>query len=244
MGLKKKHHVVETHSRVSCHQTGGSVVSTINLETATEQLKDDEIYVIQALDQNGNNLQWASERLRDNKKVVKRATRELGLNLQYASARLRADREFIIEVTSHRPEAVYFASDDILDDKEFLMSNIDINQYPKVLYYVSERLRDDKEVVLLAVKENKDLFELYALGHLEMVNGQALQFASERLKNDREIVLEAVKTLGFRYASEDLQRDGEIEWLNTKAEDERSYILSERYANGPTYFRESVYRNY
>ncbi len=155
------------------------------------------------------------EKLRNDKMFVLKAVMENGLAFKYASEKLRNDKEFVLAVLNQYGLALEHVSEELKNDKDVVMAAVE-HGIGLALEHASEELKNNKEVVLAAVrtggfalkyaseelKNNK-----YLVDDAVSYNGFALKYASEELKNDYDIVRSAVfqNRDALVYASEELQ---------------------------------------
>ncbi len=219
---------------------------------------NDKDFVMQKVKEDGINLEYASEELRNDRELVLTAvSQDVGIFvLRYVSEELRNDREivlkaidsseyaFLSDATSEYPDDTSkYISKDLLNDKEIVLKLVKAGG--EILIYVGEKMKNDKEVVLEAIRNSKgysvDGLLSFASEELRSnkefvlevvnINGRELEGASEELRNDREVVLEAVKTDGFAlgFASEELRNDREIVLKAIEGEKDKYQIL--KYTN-------------
>lgn len=82
--------------------------------------KDLKSWVYDAVEINGLNLQFASEELRNDKEIVLEAVQNRGSALQYASVELKNDREIVLEAIKFDKEAIQYASEEMKNDPEIV----------------------------------------------------------------------------------------------------------------------------
>jgi len=201
------------------------------LECANDALKQDQEFMLSAVQKNGHALQHASEKLRADKKVILEAVRQNGYALQHANDALKQDREFVLKAVRLNGDALKYASDILRNDREIVLvalnENMDYDKYHQgdflkecsSLRYASDSLKRDREFVLKtmgiggsdALKHASDALKGDRKFVLEAMrrNGKALQYASDESLKDQEIVLEAVRQNGkaLKYADNLLRGD-------------------------------------
>jgi hypothetical protein len=97
-------------------------------------------------------MEWASEELRNNRAFVLEAVKQNGLELQFASKQFRNDKQVVLEAVKQDGDAIRYASEQLKNDKDIVLEAV--KQNGLALYYASEQLKNDKDIVLEAVKQN------------------------------------------------------------------------------------------
>lgn len=176
-------------------------ISPYYFRHASERLRDDKTFVMKAMDTvKWFSLESVSERLRDDKEVVMVAVRK-DINLQYVSERLRNDREVVMEavVTQGHFELEY-ASDELKNDKHFIIELIkrDIRMFRDlpIAIYISKELCGDKDVMREAA----------------MVNYYNLAFAPKELRDNKEFMIPIINKhpRAIDFATERLKGEREL----------------------------------
>ena len=98
----------------------GQVDPWYNMKKAFVNRKDLKSWVYDAVEINGLNLQFASEDLRNDKEIVLEAVQNRGSALQYASVELKNDREIVLEAIKFDKEAIQYASEEMKNDPEIV----------------------------------------------------------------------------------------------------------------------------
>ena len=94
----------------------------------------------------------ASEQLKNDREFMLEAVKLTGRALYYASEQLKNDREFILEAVKLNGYALAYASEQFKNDREIVFEAVKQNGH--ALAYASEQLRNDREIVVEAVKQN------------------------------------------------------------------------------------------
>jgi hypothetical protein len=164
----------------------------INL--ASEELRNDKQFMLQAVKRNCMALEFASAALKNNKEVVMEAVKKEGGCLRHASDDMKKNEEVVLQAVIQTTAAIMHASSELRKDKKFILRVI-INK-PMAFTYCYEDFRNDKEVVMTAVEKK----------------GTLLSDASYKLKKDEEVVLAAIKQdpAAMIYASESLKSQKEF----------------------------------
>ena len=197
------------------------------LEEASDELKGDREFMIEAVKQDVGALKYASAALQGDREIVMEAVYTHGWQktLLGASAELCGDREFMLDAMQEYEYALEFASPELLGDREFMLEAVKIPWTDEDGYvhtpmrYVSAELRSDREayceILLEAIKHDRFALSWAPAelrGDREFVmeavkqNGYALQDASAELKGDREIVMEAASSKASTIASSTLSQ--------------------------------------
>lgn len=137
---------------------------------------------------------FASDNLRDDEVFISKFVAQNPAILDVISDRLKSDRFFMSKMTRSYPNALKYASPKLVNNKGFMRQMIKIN--PRNFEYASARLQNDKEMALLAVKNSGKMLK-YASDDLqndrkvvtEAIKSYslAINFASEKLQNDPQI---------------------------------------------------------
>ena len=155
-------------------------------EYATENLKNDPLFMIEVFKQFGSALKYASKELQEDKNVVIEAVKRSGVALEFASKALQEDKEVVLDAVKQYGGALEYASKDLQGNKEVVLEAV--KQDGNSLRYASKALQEDKEVVLEAVKQT---------GKLKFFNNafnrSAFMYCSKILSNDIEFIIESSK---------------------------------------------------
>ena len=166
-----------------------------------EEVKDNEIAVLQAVYINGETLEQASDRLKDSYDIVLTAVRNCGLALQYASDRLKKNSEIVLEAMRTDKNAFYCADYSLRNDANFMIEagkiapeivvryipdilheNVDfmkefINEHAGFYILIPSQLNNDRDLLMRVLKDNPG----------------ALLIANKNFRYDREAVKLALK---------------------------------------------------
>ena len=181
----------------------------------SDELKDDEEYIIESCKYGGMTLLHASDRIKDNINVVKEAIKTNPYSLAYASINLQINMDLLRQVIKIEPSYFSNVLKDKINIKDFKeLTLLAVSKNGLLLKYAGE-LNDDDEVVQTSLKQNI----------------LALEYASDKYKSDRSFALDCVKKQGKLIAvlDEKLQNDDEIifEALNQDLESKK-YIPKEK----------------
>lgn len=179
------------------------------LEYATEELKSDKAFVLEAVKTYGEAIRHAAAVLRGDREVVLAAICQNRLALRHASEELRADVGLVVEAMRNRG-----AGHNLECAAEELGAPLEVvREASQELHpdgWKKKVLRDWQKlgVAPLATRSDKELV-------IEVVRdswGMALCHASETLRGDRDVVLEAVRLRGetLRFASDDVKGNREV----------------------------------
>jgi len=125
--------------------------------------KDNYLFMLPFIKEDGFNLQYASDRLRYDKEFVKIALKENGLSILYASDELLSDKELCIMAVKSNCEAIRYTP--MLQNSYYYMSEC-IRQKGYLIVYASYELKNNKELNLLAMYENVKNIK-YLLKHFQ-----------------------------------------------------------------------------
>mmetsp|Transcript_4610 Transcript_4610/g.17401 ORF Transcript_4610/g.17401 Transcript_4610/m.17401 type:complete len:585 (-) Transcript_4610:147-1901(-) len=166
--------------------------NALNLQWASEKLRNDPLVVRYAVSLEGAALRYASRDLRGDRETVLIALREMGMALQYATHELRSDRELVIAAVRMHPKALRYASRDLLSDPDVLLA-AGSSVFGE---YLPQMLSESRKFIRLAISRN--------------IN--ALPHASLQLRADRELAHESVRQFGpsLRFLSAELRDDESI----------------------------------
>ena len=121
---------------------------------ASEELKKDKEVIYYALDNDGTALQYLDDTFKDNSNYVIRAILNNGLALSYASDRLK-DNDYLVKIAVQRHGLVYkYISDRLKEDIKIVILSLE-NDFT-VYYSLSQRLKDNHTVIIAAIASRKD----------------------------------------------------------------------------------------
>jgi hypothetical protein len=174
----------------------------LNLENASETLREDREVVLAAVTHEGEAIQFAAHPLLEDRDIVFAALTQRGDLLDYAedpvflnaAYQLLKDRDFVFAAVTQCGDLLEVASVELKNDRDIVLAAV--KQSGIALADASKALRNDKDVVLATVSH-------YGFG---------LAYASEALRNDKDVVLRAVTQDGraLNFASKALRNDSEI----------------------------------
>ena len=175
-------------------------------------LKDNEQYVLKAIQWGVDCLQYASNRLQGDKAIVSAAIKSgFSDSFKYASNEIRNDPEFILRELKNSIYILPHISDKLKEDTEFILYVLKKCR-PKRLYHyafyiyvvscISDKLRKDEDFLLELFKMHDYFFKLLPM----------------TLRADRPIVLDAIKqnVYNLQYASDKLINKESIILLSIK----------------------------
>ena len=113
-------------------------------------------------------LKHASEELRGEREFVMQAVSKRGYALWHASEELRGDREIVMKAVSDNPHALKFASKELRGDREIVMEAV--CNSGSVLRDASKELRGDLEIVMKAASHRDGWVLNYATEELKNSN--------------------------------------------------------------------------
>ena len=189
------------------------------LKYASDELKGDRDFMLEAVKQKYSSLPYASEQLRGDRDFMLEAVKQDSSALEYASVQLRGDRDLVLEAVKQAGQALQYASDELKGDRAIVLVAVSQRGLAwRALSYASSEMKQDREVVTAAVQQHSSALQFAApvlKGDrgivLEAVaqNGSALKHASDQLRSDRGVVLRAVTQNGsaLKHASEQLRGD-------------------------------------
>lgn len=155
-----------------------------SLELCPDSLRANRELVITAVQRSeGEAFQFASESLRCDKDFVLEAMRVNGLALMFAARELREDRAFIMQAVQRDGLALKYASEAIQGDRDVVLAAV--QQNGGALVYASEELLADFELLLEATNED---MRSNQLAHEKVVERNKAQrsFLTESQKIARE----------------------------------------------------------
>jgi len=161
------------------------------LDYASDNLKSNEDFLVDALSYNGLALRFASEDMRNNERIVIAAITPCPVFGRIAKQRMESDAR-----------AFRYASDNLKNNEDFLVDALSYNGL--ALQFASEDMRNNKRVVMAAIAPP-------TVRRAKSV-APAMEHASKELKNDPSFWQQAVATNGvvLRYAPERFRNDVDI----------------------------------
>lgn len=204
-----------------------------DLAGASETLKSNRLYVLEAIKKDFYTIKHSSEILKDyaNEKWEK---------IKAILPRYKDDKEILLEAIKCKAEAFVWASNRLKNDKEFVLSAvredglilelvpIRLKKDPQVVHaalrntinaivFASEDLQNDEETINLVVNDKVFFKQLennrkYVMAVAKVNGMMALERADDLLKDDFDVVMTAIKQDGkaLQYASERLKQNKEI----------------------------------
>ena len=145
------------------------VLDPKQFQYASEDLQEDQIFVMRLLKTSPDILQYAAPEIRANEAFMQKATYISRDSLQFASWKLLDNKLFMQKMIDIDSRNYKFASDRIKEIRENAQMAFTDNGL--LLEFAPEKIKDDIELVRIAVKSNSS----------------ALQFASERLQKNNDI---------------------------------------------------------
>ena len=116
----------------------------MQLEYASDELKNDRDVVEKAITSCGAAIKFASNELKNDKDLAIKAVQQYGLALEYLPNELKNDKEVVLEAVSKHGAAIKFASNELKSDKEVIEKSVE--QYPKAEKYVKkDTLKNDEK---------------------------------------------------------------------------------------------------
>lgn len=212
------------------------------LQYLPTEFKEDEEWVILAIQSNGKALEFVDEKLKRNKDIVLKALENEGSALQFAPDELKGNREIVFKAVSQNGEAIEFADSLFLDDKEIVLATI--KTYPDVYSKLSDELKNYHEIIVACLTSSGKLMryvpESYknSFEHLMLAIKTypwAIRYTSEELLNNKEIIKAAVNGVGrsLSYASDDLRKDKEVVLLALKQDPRALEFVNDILQNDP-----------
>ena len=181
------------------------VWSSQAMQWASDDLKGDRAFVLNAVSEDWAALRWASDELKGDREILLIAVsqRKGWAALEWASERLKGDREIILNAMRLSETRIdcfkawrRWASSDLKGDREFLLKAVTLDSDALEWALDEDDFCGDREIILNAV--TKSWFNL--------------ALASDDLKRDREIILHAVSQdwRALDMASDELLEDQQI----------------------------------
>ncbi|EFC44761.1 predicted protein [Naegleria gruberi] len=194
-----------------------------NLQYADSELRQDPELILKAAQQNIKSLVFAKNM---GKELLIELSEMNGFLLDYVwnqLGELKTDRDFIIACLKRNGRNFIVLDQSMRDDREIL--NIALETFGTALYYSDKRFRYEYEMVKKAVRDSPDIhtsiprvvIDREIVKTILSVKG-ILFHEFYRFNNDIELVMTAVKQNGksFKYASENIVRDPEVQTLVVK----------------------------
>jgi|MDSW01.1.fsa_nt_gb hypothetical protein len=191
------------------------------LQNVSTDLQDKKTVVLAAVTSDGLNLQFASDRLKDNEDVVRAACKQHPSALQYASARWLNNTNLVLNNVRLDGLLLAGVNERLQGDKRVVL--VAVRQHGAALQWASDTMRNDKDVVLASLNSESDVDDCplqYAsdllLDNREFLikalalDGRGIEFVSFDLQDDKELILAATNTEGMQFLSEELRDDREI----------------------------------
>lgn len=120
-----------------------------NLRHASWVFRDDEKFVLMAVDSKTSAIRHASDRLLNDRTFMLSVMKEHGFALQYAPTSFVYDPDVALVAVTDCAEAVQFLPDTLLEDRAFVLKCVASNG--RALAYLPTVYRNDTEVVMTAV---------------------------------------------------------------------------------------------
>mmetsp|Transcript_70463 Transcript_70463/g.199842 ORF Transcript_70463/g.199842 Transcript_70463/m.199842 type:complete len:666 (-) Transcript_70463:1884-3881(-) len=149
------------------------------MEAADDSLRSSRDFMLEAIVAgDGTALLGAAESLKEDRQLVlAAAARGKGSALKGASESLRADQSFVVDVVAKDPVAMKYASDELLMKKDFMLAAATRNG--KSIQYMPDRFRADHEVATAAVGSDPSALEfVHAARRSEMMGGSPVEAGS------------------------------------------------------------------
>jgi hypothetical protein len=113
---------------------------------------DNKLVVMAAVRRDGLQLQFASERLRDDYNIVLTAVKQNGLALEFASGRLQNNRDIVLAAVKQNGLALEFASVGLRKNRDIVLEAV--KQNGMAIRWASERLRRTSKIIITAREQN------------------------------------------------------------------------------------------
>ncbi|KAG2382035.1 hypothetical protein C9374_005827 [Naegleria lovaniensis] len=150
------------------------------LQIASDELKEDRGFVLDAVKNDWEALAFASETLRKDKHFILSLVSEDGRMLQYAASELKQDKEVVLAAVRNNVAAIYMARGAVLQDKEVVFEAIKGNMTNICL--ASPEHLSDKQFVLDLAKLGCHSLLKYIPKHLANEN-EFMETIVKELKN-------------------------------------------------------------
>eukprot|EP00977_Amphora_coffeiformis_P027845 scaffold34650_cov219-Amphora_coffeaeformis.AAC.4 len=164
-------------------------------------LKDDQTFVLKAVQINGEVLQYVSDRLQNDRSFVIRAVLDNGNVLRYVLDRFRSDPD-VVRAAVLSPGSLSLASRALREDADFMLEMARLDR--RNIQYASAELQANPEFMLKMVRFDGGNFEYasaelradrsFVLASLQQ-NGTAFRWISDESKADLGIILEAIQSV-------------------------------------------------
>ena len=142
-------------------------IDVSSLRYASEELKNDENFIIEVIKNRCYSMEYTlkqlfdnvSKELLNNKKFVLKILRIDGCLLRYVPYEFQNDKEIVLEAIRDNGYNLECASYEIRNDKKIVAISLKTNGYS--LEHASEKLQSNKKLILMALKE------LYFVDHIK-----------------------------------------------------------------------------
>ena len=124
------------------------------LKYVSERLKNDEEFLIKAIEINEYEFENLPQSLKTNKKFILKALEKNGCVLQFVDENLQ-DKKMVLVAVKNNGCALKHAKDNFKSDKELVLIAIETCSY--ALNYVSDELKQNKEVLMKHLKIHNSL---------------------------------------------------------------------------------------
>ena len=172
----------------------------------SDELKYDKQIIYNAVmnDYNCNCLEYIPTEYKKNKEFMKKCIKYNGCNIRFASNELKNDIELVnLSIEKEYNNGLEYLSDYYQDNEEFIKPLL--NKYPRCFEYISKRLQNKKEIIMLCIEKLKELKPNDNYNKI-------LSIINDKNKNDKNIFLPLVSMNGsdISYISNDLALDKDI----------------------------------
>ncbi|EFC47697.1 predicted protein [Naegleria gruberi] len=155
-------------------------------------------------------IKFADESLRDNEEFMLKAMETYPKTLYYISDRLKLNKSFILKAVNTNGRVYNFLSPEFQNDTEIISTAVKRNGF--IFASIPRKFHSNKEILLSAFIDGCDR---YNGNNFYTVNGQyrfIFKQVPKALKSDRELALSLVQRFGYSiyYLSRDLINDREI----------------------------------
>ncbi len=153
----------------------------LRLRVTSESFKNDERFVIIAMQSKPLAFEFASSNIQDREDIIFPLLKDNPDIYKFVSPRLKNVKEYVLEAVSINGLVLEYVDDNMKDDYDVVFRAVSNNG--KALKYASKNRQRDRSIIMQAVCEN----------------GVAISYAdSDIWMKDKEIILEALKTVGAR----------------------------------------------
>ena len=197
------------------------------LETSVEgymsigsRLRNDELFMKEALAVNGQVLRFLDKKYRANKSWVLLAIKEDSTALEYASNMLISDEDLVEEAVKKWGYSFTYAHQTLKEDRAYILKLLKDKRF--IIDYIDDSLKNDTELLDIAVKydgnalshfdENLTKDRAFILSVLRN-NGSALYYVNENFKKDKELVSVAVQQDAYALVDSDITLRHDKEFL-------------------------------